>query len=326
MDLDGRIVFVAGAGGLAGSSVVRRLLAACPGVRVRAAHRSRNGCFLDDVRVDYVRGDLRSLEDCRRLMEGCSLAVLTAANSGGAQQAVTEPWAQVTDNLVMDAQLLQALHLEGVPRAVYVSSATVYPEADGLLREDDLDWNQDPPSAYFGIGWAKRSAEKLCRFWHDKAGLEVIVARSANIFGPFSKFDPRTANVIPALIRKAVDRMDPFEVWGSPDVTRDVIVSDDFGDAIVALLRAGDIAFDVFNVGTGRPITVGAIVDQVLKQAGHNPSRVVWRSDRPVTARFRALDCDKIHRATGWWPKIGITEGINVTVRWWEENRTSWTR
>jgi GDP-L-fucose synthase len=72
--------------------------------------------------------------------------------------------------------------------------------------------NREPHRAYFGVGWAKRYVEKLCRFWYEKAGLEVIIARSSNIYGPFAKFDAEVSHFVPALLRKAVDKRDPFEV------------------------------------------------------------------------------------------------------------------
>ncbi|MBF0563575.1 MAG: NAD-dependent epimerase/dehydratase family protein [Alphaproteobacteria bacterium] len=318
---------MAGASGLAGSSVVRAILATSPTSVVQAGFRSRSGCFLEHDRLTYVQGDLRNPDDCARLVKGCDAAVLTAANSGGAQQAASEPWHQVTDNVVMDSNLMQALHFADVRRVVYVSSATVYPEFEGYIREDQLDWNQDPQAAYFGVGWAKRYVEKLCRFWHEKTGMHILIARSSNIFGPFAKFDPRTANFIPALIHKAVDKMEPFEVWGDPQVTRDVIYSDDFGAAIVAMLNATEeVVFDTFNVGSGRRTTVGEVVDLVLRHSGHRPSQVVWRQDGPTTIAFRALDCSKIRDVIGWTPAVSVDEGIRRTVRWWEANAGTWVR
>jgi len=325
-ELDGRTVFVAGASGLAGSSVVRTLLAANPTVRIRAGRRGDGGCIVDDRRIEHVRGDLRDAGDCRRLVKGCDWAVLAAANTGGAAQAISEPWQQVTDNMVMDAQLLQALHAEGVQRAVYVSSATVYPDGEAAIAEDDLDWNRDPAPAQFGIGWVKRAAEKLCRFWHDATGIDIVIARAANIYGPFAKFDPQRANFIPALIRKATVGLDPFEVWGAPEVTRDVIYADDFAAGVVALLGATGIAFDVFNLGSGRGVTVADVVETVLRHAGHTPSAITWRAGAPTTARCKVLDCARIEKATGWRAAVDLDEGIRRTVAWWQEQGNRWIR
>ncbi|MBY0509854.1 MAG: NAD(P)-dependent oxidoreductase [Rhodospirillaceae bacterium] len=326
MYIDGKTIFVAGATGLAGSSIVRALLDASSDVRVRGGHRGDAGYFIEDDRLEYSRGDIRNAGDCARLISGCDAVVFTAAVTGGALQAVTAPWLQVTDNVVMDLQLVGALQAASVRRAVYVSSATVYQEYEGFVREDQLDLNLDPAPAYVGVGWAKRYAEKLCAFWHRQAGIAFSIARTSNIYGPFARFDPNTANFIPALIRKAADKMDPFEVWGTPQVARDIIFAADFGRAIVALLNTQHTSFDIFNVGSGRTTSVGDAVTWALRHAGHQPSNIVWRNDKPSTLSFRALDCSKISRITGWKAATTPEDGIAQTVRWWLENRTSWTR
>src|SRR4029077_5127963 len=87
----------------------------------------------------------------------------------------------------------------------------------------------------------------------------------ANICGPRARFDPARSNFIPALIRKAADGLDPLEVWGSPDVTRDVIYSGDFGETIARLLEVEAASGEVFNVGSGRGVSVGDVVTAVLK-------------------------------------------------------------
>jgi GDP-L-fucose synthase len=168
--------------------------------------------------------------------------------------------------------------------------------------------------------------EKLGAFWHRTTGMEIVLVRATNVYGPFARFDPATSNFIPALVRKSVDRQDPFEVWGSPDVTRDVIYAEDFAEAVVRLLENRGIVFDVFNVGSGQSVTVENIVELSLKQAKHTPSRLEWRPDRPATSRHRGYDCTKVRTAVDWSPGHSLEEGIAKTVRWWTENKDGWKR
>jgi GDP-L-fucose synthase len=251
---------------------------------------------------------------------------MAAGVTGGAKMAEREPWAQVTDNVIMDLRMLQAFHMAGVRRLVYVSTASVYQEFDGFVREDQLAWDNDPHSSYFGVGWAKRYLEKACQFWHVTAGIEVVIVRLANVFGPYAKFNPLESNVVAATIRKAVERVDPFEVWGSPNVVRDLIFADDFGAAVVKMMNAIELKFDVFNIGSGRRTTVGEIVDWCLDQAGHRPRALRYSEGEPQTIRTRALDCSKAERILGWVPAVSVEEGVRRTLDWWEANGQSWRR
>jgi GDP-L-fucose synthase len=159
----------------------------------------------------------------------------------------------------MNAYILQACHDAGVRRIVCVGSATLYQPQEGPIREEDLKLDCDPYSSYFGIGWVTRFVEKLCRFWHEKAGLEVVLARCAKFTGLLPGLT-RARQFYSGIVRKAVDKMDPFEVWGSADVGRDVIYADDFASAVVAHDDAAEIRFDCFNVGSGKTVTVGDAV------------------------------------------------------------------
>jgi nucleoside-diphosphate-sugar epimerase len=326
MYLTGKCVLVAGGTGMTGSAIVRQILATTPGARIRVPYRNRDGAFLDHAAVEYVKADLREAADCASVAASCDCAVMAAAVTGGARMARTEPWKQVTDNVVMDVRLLEAFHLAGVRRVVYVSTASVYQEFDGFIGEDQLDLNADPHPSYIGVGWAKRYAEQACKFWHRSAGIEFVIARLANVFGPYAKFDPENSNIIAATIRKAADRIDPFDVWGSPEVVRDVIYADDVGAAVVTMLNATDISFDIFNIGSGRMTKVGEIVDWCLDQAAHKPRNLCYNEGQPQTIRLRALDCSKARRVLGWEPGIGIEAGVRQTFEWWKANRDSWRK
>ncbi len=323
--LDGRQVFVAGATGLVGSAIVQAVLAASDNVSVVGAHRSRAGHFIQDDRLRYVRVDLTTRSGCAHAVVGCDLAVLAAAATGGAAQARREPWRQVTDNVVMDSLLLEALHAAGAKRIAYIGSASAYQEFAGFIREDELDWARDPAPGYLGVGWAKRYIEKQCEFWHRTTGLEFAVIRAANVYGPNAQFNPENSNFVAALIRKAVDHMDPFEVWGSLDVTRDVIYTDDFAEAIVRML-VYERPFETFNVGSERHTTVGDVMKLALQYANHRPQEFRYVGEAATTVAFRALDCNKARTALDWFPRTSLDEGIRQTTQWWQKHKDSWTR
>lgn len=325
MNKANQTILVAGATGLAGRAIVARVLSRFPNARVQGTYHQTLPYFKHE-RLTYVQADLTTKRGCQAAVEGCDMAIMAAACTGGANAAMHSPAAQMTDNLAMDALMLNAIYQEGIRRVIYLSSASVYQEFSGFIREEELNWNQDPHGAYIGVGWAKRSAEKICYFWQTKYDMEIIVVRCANIYGPFAKFNREVSNFIPALIVKAVDKMDPFEVWGSPNVERDVIFADDMADAVVSLLNNGQIKSGIYNLGYGKTITVGEVVALVLAHVNHHPSRVEFAKNRPTTIQKRALDCHKIQSDLNWQPMVPIEEGVARTVQWWKKNRKWWNK
>jgi GDP-L-fucose synthase len=327
MDRQPLRTLVAGGSGLIGSAVVRSLLAARPDTLVRATFWSTADRVVEDPRVEWMRTNLLDPAECRRAAHGCTWAVLSAAETGGVHHGVHAPWEQVTPNLIIAASLLDALHEAEATRVVVVGSATAYQAADGCIAETDLDWSADPGPPHFGAGWVARSVEKLCEFWRRSADIDIRVVRAANVFGPRARFAPERATFIPALIRKATDRQDPFEVWGSPDVVRDVIYSEDFAEAIVRLLTMDALNEWTFNVGSGRPLRVDDAVAAVLRACGHAPRRVTYQDEAGgCGTRSRVLDCRRALVELSWAPRIPLEDAIRMTAEWWTTARTDWRK
>lgn len=325
MPLDNKKIFLAGSTGMAGTGILRYLTENVPNVEIRASYH-KIAPFIKNRQIDYVRGDLRSLDDARRMAAGCGSAIMAASFTGGAGFTKSFPWEHMKENLLMNLQMLEAFRLENIKRIIFIGSAVLYQEFEGSIKEESLDLNKEPHDSYFAFSWGVRFTEKLCEFLYKKYGIEVILLRLANIFGPYDKFNPETSNFIPAIIRKAVDKMNPFEVWGSPQVTRDVLYVDDFSRAVVDILDRDEIKFGVFNLGSGLRVTVDEVVRLSLKYAGHNPSEIRYAQDKPTTIKFRSLDCNKIKKALSWEPKYSVAEGIRQTTEWWQENKDSWVK
>jgi len=325
MFLDNKKIFLAGAAGMAGTSILRYIVDNCPNTQVVASYHNMEP-IIKDERINYIKGDLRSLEDCRKMAKGCDCAIMAASLAGGVKFVRAYPWQHMNENLIMNKQMLEAFHLEGVKRVVFIGSAALYQEFEGSIKEEELDFNKDPHEIYFGFGWGMRFIEKLCEFLNKKYGMQAAIVRLANIFGPYDKFNPDTSNFIPALIRKAVDRMDPYEVWGSPEVTRDVLYADDFAQAIVMMADNPAINFEVFNLGSGARTTVGDVVQWALRHSGYKPSKVNYVQNKPATIKFRALDCSKVRKVLGWSPCHSIEEGVKKTVEWWVKNKQVWKK
>lgn len=327
-------VFVAGGAGMAGHAVIEALLKRRPNGRVRASFRHTPPA-VDDERVEFLPLDLTDRQALVTALRGCDQAVLVAAEGGGIRTLAEEPWRQVGPNLILATTWLEAIHDAGVQRALVVGSATCYQPLAATIREDQLDWNEDPSPEAFGVGWVTRAVEKLCEFGRRSAGLDIVCVRAANIYGPRARFDPARSNVIPALVRKVAD-LSPraaaprhrrtLEVWGSPDVTRDVIYSADFGEAVARLLDESAANGRVFNVGSGRPVQVGDIVKTLLRLTDNEDVDIVYSAGAPASASTRVLNCDALTAAVNWAPPTSIEDGLRETLRWWRNNRATWLK
>lgn len=325
MVLKNNKIFLAGSTGMAGSSVLRYFIDNYPDVKINASYHITLPFFKDE-RINYSRGDLTSLDDSRRMSRGCDCAIMAAAYAGGIAFSQTHPWEHMKENLMMNMQMLEAFRLEKIKRIIFIGSATLYQEFSGNIKEEELDLSKEPSVTYFGFAWAMRFLEKLCWFLHKEYGLEIIIVRLGNIFGPYARFDPQFSNFIPAIIRKAIERMDPFEVWGSPDVARDVLYVDDFARAIAMMVEQSKIKFETFNLGSGIRTTVGNVVEWALKYAQHKPTQIRYIENAPSAVSLRALDCSKVKKILGWQPHYTIEEGIKKTVEWWMQNNKHWKK
>lgn len=325
MYLDNKLVFVAGSTGLVGSSIVRYILKNCPKTTIRASIYRTNSNIINDKRIEYMHGDLRCEDHCIKISKDCDCVIMAAANASGSNILVNDPWQQVNDNIIMNAQMLRAFCDDiKIKRIIYISSSTVYQPSQELVKECDLDLNQDPHKSHFGIGWTMRFTEKLCKLCHEQYNKEIIIVRASNIFGPYAKFNPSVSNFIPAIIRKAVNKTDPFEIWGYPDVIRDVLYADDLARAILIMINDQDIKFDTFNIGYGIGVSIDNIANLILKYTEHKPSKIIYAQSRPTTVRSRILNCSKAKNVIGWNPKYTIEEGIKNTIDWWIKNKDWW--
>lgn len=318
-------LLVTGSAGLLGSALLK-ILHQKKQYHIRAVWHQNPPPFLFPE-IEYIQGDLSDPHFCNCIAEDINDAVLAAAHTGGAAEARHSPWKQVNANLSMNIHLLEALARQNcLEKLIFISSATVYQTFEGHICEAELDLNLPPHPAHLGVGQVMRYLEQACQFWQRLSGARFYVVRASNIFGPYARFDPARSNFIPALIRKAVERQDPFEIWGNPAVIRDVIYSADFAEGVLALLNYAGPDYAVFNLGSGQQVSVQNVIDWVLQFAGHCPAEFRYLGEQDQTLPFRALDCSKIQACTGWSARTPVETGIRYTLEWWKENKDTWMR
>ena len=162
----------------------------------------------------------------------------------------------------------------------------------------------------------RRYIERMAEFVHERSKTKVVLVRPTAVYGRHDDFHPVTSHVIPALIRKAVERMDPYEVWGTGDEVRDFLHVDDLARGCILATEKYAICQPI-NIGLGGTATVREIVNAILKAANYSDAKVVFNADRPTTIPKRMVDISKAREILGFQPQFSLDEGLADTVRWY---------
>lgn len=311
MFFESRLALVTGGSGFIGTHLAKALLG--HGGRVRLVIHER-APIVSDPRVEIVQGDLRRQEDCLRAMQGVQLVFHAAGAVSGAGASDEIAMTGIATNLNLTAQVLQAAWTVNVERILIFSSSTVYPASDHPIREDELA-EQPPHPASLAYGRMRRYFEHLAEFVASRSKLKVALVRPTAVYGPHDNFAPATSHVIPALVRKAVEKLTPFEVWGTGDEMRDFLHVDDFARGCLLAIEK-HAACDPINIGYGSAITIRQVVETILKAAAHDVP-VCFNASKPTTIPVRLVDTSKAKRLLSFEPRIPIEMGLSDLVRWY---------
>lgn len=315
--LPGRHV-VAGAAGLMGTFTLLRLRNQ-PGVEVIATVHQRPP-LVEGANIRCLQADLTSLEDCRRVLEGADYLWLLAARLATAPVVAKDPLAHMTSNMLINANMLEAAWKAGLKKVLWLSSSTAYPDQEKPLQEEDF-FRGDPPANHFAVGWMTRYTEALCRMYATILShpLTIIAFRPTTIYGEYESFDFERAHVLPALVRKVVERQQPLEVWGSGEELRDFIYGDDVLDACLAALNVVNAGFEVLNLGYGREYRIREVLEIILRQDGFKDAELVYNQSKPSSVLRKTLDLTRIKARLGFQPKTDLESGIQKMLEWYRQ-------
>lgn len=315
---EGKSVLVAGGAGFVGVNLIKRLLKC--GANVTATLHKKP-VVIDDGRIKYIRCDLTKGEDCQRAVEGVDYVFMCAANTSGAAVMEKTPLVHVTPNVVMNTLMLEAAYEAGVRKFLFISSNTVYPVANHPVKEDEMIPGQ-MFEKYFCVGWMKQFTEILCQMYAEKIKktMKTVVVRPANIYGPNDDFEWETSHVLPALIRKVVERHDPIEVWGDGNDIKDFIYIDDFVEGILLAMEKLE-TFVPMNIATGVPCSIRQALDAILQADGYTDANIIFDSSKPTMIPKRLIDTTRAKQLLGFEAGTSIAEGIKKTVDWYRKMR-----
>lgn len=306
-------VLVTGGAGFIGGNLVRRL--ADLGAHVRATIHEQEPPERDS-RVEYVKCDLLEAAECQGVCDGMEYVFLCAAVTSGAAVMEKTPLMHLTPNLIMNARMLEAAYAAGVRKTLFISSNTVYPVTDYPVQETDVT-NQFYDK-YFIVAWMKRFTEIMCEMYATKIRkpMKTVVVRPANAYGPGDKFDWETSHVLPALIRRVVERHDPIRVWGDGMDIKDFIYVDDLVEGMILAMEKID-GYEPVNLASGKEYRLRDVLDLILKLGGYANARVEYDTSKPTMIPKRLIDPGKAKVLLGYEARTTIEDGLRRTIAWY---------
>lgn len=306
-DLAGKRVFVAGHRGMVGSAIVRRLAA--------------EGCIV--LTASRAELDLKDQAAVRAWFAAnqSDAVFLAAAKVGGILANDSYPADFLYDNLMIEANVIEAAHVHEVEKLLFLGSSCIYPKlAPQPIREDALLTGPlEPTNEWYAI--AKIAGIKLAQAYRKQHGRDFISAMPTNLYGPGDNFDLQSSHVLPALIRKAHEAKlagaAEMEIWGTGTPRREFLHVDDLADACVFLMRTYSGESHV-NVGFGDDVTISELTQMVAEAVGFR-GEIVHDTSKPDGTPRKLMDSGLL-MSMGWQPRIGLREGIAATYRWFLEN------
>ena len=318
MDWSRRKVLITGADGFIGSHLAEAMIAEGADVTALALYNSFDSHgWLDDLAdstrkaLDLVRGDIRDPHQMAALCRGKDVVFHLAALMA-IPYSYDAPSSYVQTNVQGTVNILSAARQAGVSRVIHTSTSEVYGTAQFTpITEDHPLQGQSPYSA------SKIAADMMAESFHRSFDLPVITLR------PFNTYGPRQSEraVISTVIRQALDpRCDALRVG-------DLSPSRDFNfvaDTVAAFVKAAELddrhRGAVFNVGSGKMITIGEMIDAVRTITGCEKLVIQeGHRKRPTASEVMALmaDATRLREASGWAPGFDLAGGLEQTVAWW---------
>ncbi|HKP73619.1 MAG TPA: dTDP-glucose 4,6-dehydratase [Pyrinomonadaceae bacterium] len=314
-------LFVTGGAGFIGSAFIRLALGRWPDAEITNfdaltyAGNPDNLAGLDETRHRFVRGDITDRDAVRAALDEGTDAVFNFAAESHVDRSIESADDFLRTNILGTQVLLDAARERGVRRFVQISTDEVM----GSLPEDETAFfteasPYEPNSPYAA---SKAAAEHMVRAARHTFGLDTVVTRCGNNYGP-RQFPEK---LIPLLISNALHD-EPIPVYGDGQNVRDWIYVEDHCRAIVLAYERGE-AGGIYNIGARNERRNLEVVESILRALDKPTSLIRYVKDRPGHDRRYAIDPSKVETELGWLPQETWQSGLAKTITWYAEN-TDW--
>jgi nucleoside-diphosphate-sugar epimerase len=303
-------IVVTGGAGFVGSNVVRRLLAETANVVVLDDFYTGDDDNLPagESNLEVIRGSVTDYDLVREVTKGASLVFHLAARN--IIVSTRNPREDYEVNIGGTLNVLMAARELNIPRVVYSSSTSVYGNPRYLpINEDDLT-NMLSPYAV-----SKYAGENYCKAFYESYGLSSAVVRYSNVYGTAQRPDNPYCGVVSKFFESAM-KGEPLKIHGDGEQTRDFTYIDDTVEATILAGISPKADGQVYNVGTGREVTVNQLARLIIEITGA-PVEPAYVDRRDIdNIRRRVVNIEKIRRELRWVPTFTIEHGLRRTYQW----------
>ncbi|MBP6812839.1 MAG: GDP-L-fucose synthase [Saprospiraceae bacterium] len=296
-------IYVAGHRGMVGSAILRQL----------QAEGFTNFVLADSQTLD-LRNQLEVKEFFRR--EKPVQVFLAAAKVGGILANNTYRAEFLYDNLMIEANVIDAAYRHGVEKLMFLGSSCIYPKmAPQPLKEEALLTGLlEPTNEPYAI--AKIAGIKLCDAYRAQYGCNFVSVMPTNLYGPNDNYHPENSHVLPALLRKfheaKIQNQAFVTLWGTGTPRREFLHVDDLADACYYLMQHYDEPGFV-NIGTGEDLPILELAQLVQRIVGYK-GEIRHDLSKPDGTPRKLMDVSKLHEL-GWKAKIGLEAGIQTVYQ-----------
>ncbi len=297
MDKNSKI-YVAGHGGMVGGAIVRNLKS--KGFSDIIGKRS---CELDLINQQAVEDFFAT--------EKPQYVFMAAAKVGGINANNTYPAEFIYQNMMIEANVINAAYKNGVKKMIFMGSGCIYPRIvpqpikEEYLLSAALEKTNEP----YAI--AKIAGLTLCSSYNRQYGTNYISLMPCNLFGEGDSYSLKNSHVVPALIRKIyeakTENKEFVTIWGTGKAMREFMHVDDLAEAAYFVMQK-DVPYPLLNVGQGSDITIAELA-RILCDIIEYKGKICFDASMPDGTPRKLLDSSKLF-SLGWKPKISVEEGL----------------
>jgi UDP-glucose 4-epimerase len=262
--------------------------------------------------VQLIVEDIRNANIARKAAEGVDTIVHLAANAG-VIQSIENPKQDMEVNVFGTLNMLEAARQNDVKRFIFASSGAPIGDCKPPIHEELAP---HPASPY---GASKLAGEGYCSAYYRTYGIETVVLRFSNVYGPMSA---KKISVIATFLKKAL-KGEVLEIFGNGEQTRDFIYIDDLVNAIIISSKKNKISGEIFQIATNSETSINYLLDivvKILNTKGCNNIKVKYSPLRLGEVKQNYSDTSKAKDYLKWRPRIDLENGIEKTIKWFLKN------